>query len=332
MLFRNKELRTPFLLYLLFTFLSTICAFFHSWVCGLLVFLSSLVCGSFLIFIERSRYRKLQQISLDLDALLLRGVTLPIEDYEEGDLSVLAHQVQKLTRNLTAAQQSLQKDKNFLTDSLADISHQLRTPLTAMHLTLSLLSESDTDPEKRRKLLRDLRTLLNRTQWLVEALLKLTKLDAGTAQLRPESIGLKALLDRSISPFSISMELREQQLVLHCEDHDLICDPVWTSEAIGNVLKNAIEYSPPGSTISLSGKETALFTEIVVQDQGSGFSEKDLPKIFDRFYRGDREDTNSCGIGLSLSRSILSAQNGTIQAENTKTGGKFTIKLYKDPL
>ena len=103
----------------------------------------------------------------------------------------------------------------------------------------------------------------------------------------------------------------------------LLCDPVWSGEAIGNVLKNAMEHSPQGGTITLTGRDTPIFTEITVQDQGEGFPPEELPRIFERFYRGKSADPQSCGIGLSLSRSILAAQNGTIRAENTKTGGKI---------
>ncbi len=329
MLFRNKEVKVVSGLFGLFGVLAGILGFLHAWETGVAVLLCWALSFTLFLMFERKRYEKLRKISEDLDALLFHGRDLPIEDYEEGELSVLAHQVQKLTHMLTEARDAMQKDRNYLADSLADISHQLRTPLTAMHLTLSLLREPEQEAGKHRELLREFRSLLHRTQWLVEALLKLSKLDAGTIRLRKEEVSLQGLLQQSLEPFTIAMELQEQNLELQCEDCTILCDPVWTGEAIGNVLKNAIEHNPAGALIRLTGRDTPIFTEITVEDQGGGFLPEDLPRIFERFYRGKDEDSKNCGIGLSLSRSILSAQNGSITAENHGKGAKFTIKLYK---
>ena len=201
-----------------------------------------------------------------------------------------------------------------------------------MELTLSLLRKPESEPGKHRELLRDLRSLLSRTQWLVEALLKLSKLDAGTVRFSQENISLSKLLEQAAEPFAIAMELQEQRLIHRWEDCPVYCDPVWTGEAIGNILKNAIEHNPPGGVITVTGRDTPIFTEIVIEDQGGGFPPEELPRIFDRFYRGSGENSKNCGIGLSLSRSILAAQNGTIRAENTSEGGKFILKFYKTSL
>lgn len=332
MFFRNKELKIAMGLFLLLGCVLLPLSFFRDWITGLWVFLCWSLCLTLFIWVERRRHEGLQKIAEDLDALLLHGTELPISEYEEGDLAVLSHQVQKLTRRLTEAKDALQKDKTFLADSLADISHQLRTPLTAMDLTLSLLHQPETEPGKHKDLLRDLRNLLRRTQWLVEALLKLSKLDAGTVRFRKETVSLEGLLIDASAPFAIPMELREQELILNCEDHTIQCDPVWTGEAIGNILKNAIDHSPIGGMITLSGRETPLYTEITVEDQGGGFPPEELPRIFERFYRGKGADPQSCGIGLSLSRSIIAAQNGSIRGENTQEGAKFTLKFYKQLL
>lgn len=332
MVFRNKELQSALVLFLLTGGILIPLGFLHGLATGILLLLCWGLCVLLFVMVERNRYRRLQGLSKDLDTLLLHGTSLPMEAYEEGELSLLAHQVQKLTVKLTEARNALQKDKAFLADSLADISHQLRTPLTAMQLTLSLLREPESAPGKHRELLRDFRSLLDRTQWLVESLLKLSKLDAGTIQLHMEDVSLPGLLEQAAEPFTIAMELGEQQLSLYCEDCLLRCDPVWTAEAVGNVLKNAIEHNPPGGVVFLSGRDTPIFTEIVIEDQGGGFPPEELPRIFERFYRGNREDSKSCGIGLSLSRSILAAQNGSIQAENSGKGAKFTLKLYKQLL
>ena len=330
MILRNKELKEAFLLFLLLGGVLIPVGFLRDWITGLLILLCWGTCGILLLMVERKRYRRLRQLSEDLDELLLHGTSLSIEKYEEGELALLADQVQKLTLKLTEASTALQKDKTFLSDSLADISHQLRTPMTAMHLTLSLLRGADQGHH--RELIHDLRTLLQRMQWLVEALLKLSKLDAGTIELRMEEVPLRALLRQAAEPFAIMMDLQEQSLHLTCEDCTLHCDPVWTAEALGNVLKNAIEHNPPGGSVVLMGRDTPIFTEILIEDEGGGFLPEELPRIFDRFYRGKKQAPKNCGIGLSLARSILTAQDATIRAENHKKGARFSIKFYKQLL
>ncbi len=329
MFIRNKELKGALGVFLLIGILFLPIGFLGGCFWGLCLLLCWGLCLTCFIIVEHKRYQRLQKFSDDLEAIVLHGKTLPMEAYEEGELSLLAHQIQKLTYKLTEAQKALQKDKVFLADSLADISHQLRTPLTAMQLTLSLLRKPEADERSHKAQLRDFQTLLNRTQWLVEALLKLSKLDAGTISFHRENVSLREILSQATEPFAIPMELYEQQLTIKCDDCTVVCDPIWTGEAIGNILKNAMEHNPPGGTIVLSGRDTPIFTEITVEDQGGGFSPEELPRIFERFYCGNRENSKNCGIGLSLARSIIAAQNGTVQAENHGLGARFTIKFYK---
>lgn len=126
------------------------------------------------------------------------------------------------------------------------------------------------------------------------------------------------------------MELREQSFTVHAADESFTGDLNWTTEALGNILKNCMEHTPVGGTITVTAEETTLFTEIVVEDNGPGISKADLPFLFDRFFKGAGSSDDSVGIGLALSRSIIAAQNGTIKAENVPTGGaRFTIRFYK---
>jgi hypothetical protein len=149
----------------------------------------------------------LQKLSADLDRLLISGVPLPITEYNEGELSILANQVQKLTLRLTEAAEVVEADKKYLADSLADISHQLRTPLTAMNLTTTMLRTTELTDEKRMELTGELRGLLTRTDWLVETLLKISKLDAGTVKLAADNVSVKELISRSAAPIAIPMDM-----------------------------------------------------------------------------------------------------------------------------
>jgi signal transduction histidine kinase len=279
--------------------------------------------------VESYRYKRLQRLSEAVDALLHQGKGLSVREYEEGELSILANQVQKMTLRLTEAAEMIRRDKEYLADSLADISHQLRTPLTAMNLTVTMLRSPELNDARRMELTGELRGLLSRTDWLVETLLKISKLDAGTVKLGKEPVLVRDLIDRAASPIAIPMDIRSQQMVVRCEQERFTGDLVWSAEALGNILKNCMEHTPEGGTITVTADETALYTQITVDDTGSGFDEKDIPHLFERFYKGVNASEGSYGIGLALARTVIAAQNGTVQAMNGERGAKFVIKFYK---
>ncbi len=275
------------------------------------------------------RYRAISQLSMHIDCIL-HGQADALPDNEcEGELAVLRTEIGKMTLRLHEHEQALLADKAFLADSLADISHQLRTPLTSMQLLLTLLSGRDLPPQRRYELLGELRTLLTRIDWLVDALLKYSKLDAGSVQLRRDVLPLEKLLATAAEPLQIPLELRGIELKTTAEG-DFCGDLAWTSEAIGNILKNCMEHTPEGGTITVTASDNPLFTEIIVTDTGSGIAPEDLPHVFERFYQGDRTTKNGFGIGLALARRIVTEQNGTLKAENAPEGGaRFVMHFYK---
>lgn len=287
-----------------------------------------LICLGFCALLLYQRNRKLQKLSEDLDRLLHDGTPLPISEYREGELSILANQLQKVTLRLLESAEQSQRDKAQLADSLANISHQLRTPLTAMNLTAAMLSDPNLTPQRRRELTSELKTLLSRTDDLVETLLKLSKLDAGTVIMAQDSVAVRDVIRRAVQPLEVPMELREQQLTVSCGEATFTGDLVWTAEAIGNLLKNCMEHTPAGGTVSITAEETALYTTITVEDTGSGFDPADIPHLFERFYKGSNAAEGSYGIGLALARTIITAQNGTIQAMNGSNGARFEVRFY----
>ena len=328
MIRNNKELRQGLILFAAVTVLLTATGWLHSPLTALLVFRGGTAGGLLYYLTERHRYRRLKTLSTQLEQLLQGRTPLAIADYEEGELSVLASQLQKVTLRLKENAEALTRDKSFLADSLADISHQLRTPLTTMNLTLGLL-KNNPSPAEREGLLRELSGLLDRTEWLVETLLKLSKLDAGTVPFTSETVTAGVLFEKSAEPLLIPMELKEQTLDTKGEETSLSLDPVWTAEALGNILKNCMEHTPCGGTIRLSAQENPLYTALVVEDSGPGFAKEDLPHLFERFYKGKNASQNSYGIGLALAQKIVTAQGGTITAANGKEGACFTIRFYK---
>lgn len=284
---------------------------------------------SFFIFTKK-RYNRLNALSETIDKILHGNDTINIKSFGEGELSILESDVQKMLVRLRDQKDKLEKDRTFLADSIADISHQLRTPLTSINLILSLIEASDTTKERREELLRELSKLITKTEYLVSVLLKISKIDAGTVQFEKKETELNALIRKSAEPLLIPMDIKNQKLSINADDISLNCDFAWCIEAFGNILKNCTEHTPENGEITVTATNTPIFTEIIITDTGSGFNEEDIPHIFERFYKGRNSSKESFGIGLNLAKMIITAHNGTIKAENSQSGGaEFIIRFYK---
>lgn len=284
---------------------------------------------SFFIFTKK-RYNRLNALSETIDKILHGNDTINIKSFGEGELSILESDVQKMLVRLRDQKDKLEKDRTFLADSIADISHQLRTPLTSINLILSLIEASDTTKERREELLRELSKLITKTEYLVSVLLKISKIDAGTVQFEKKETELNALIRKSAEPLLIPMDIKNQKLSINADDISLNCDSAWCIEAFGNILKNCTEHTPENGEITVTATNTPIFTEIIITDTGSGFNEEDIPHIFERFYKGRNSSKESFGIGLNLAKMIITAHNGTVKAENSQSGGaEFTIRFYK---
>lgn len=331
-LFHNPEIVKVLLFQGFLLTFASIAGFYHDIFTGTLVLIPGIILIVTFLLFTSARYRRLESLSCKLDEMLHGDNSIPLEDYTEGELSILQNELSKLMLKLKEQEHTLKRDKKYLADAMADISHQLRSPLTSMQLILSLLRTPDLSSEKRNSLLRELTGLLTKIDWLVESLLKMSSMDAETIHFSPVSVSAKELISNASSSLLIPMELREQTLLVHTENVHvpLFVDPSWTAEALSNILKNCMEHTPGGGTIEIFCKDNTLFTEIIIEDNGSGFSTEDLPHLFERFYRGKNATDNSIGIGLALSRMIVTRENGTLKAENRKSGGaRFIFKFYK---
>lgn len=299
---------------------------------GSVIFISAL-CLAFIVihtFITWKRYRRISSLASDIDSILHGNDHIMRSSYDEGELAVLECEIYKMIVCLREQRQRLMNDKIYLADSIADISHQIRTPLTSINIIVQLLSKPGLDDDRRCRLCFELRQLLSRIDWLINSLLKISKLDAGTITFNREKISLTELIERSCAPLLVSLELREQTLDIKASGN-VLGDIAWNCEAIGNIVKNCTEHTPAGGTISITAEENPLFSEICICDNGSGIAEDDLPHIFERFYKGSNSDESSFGIGLNLARMIITNQNGTVKAENRQSGGaKFIIRFYKE--
>ena len=328
-LLKNKEVRKALLWQLLFSAAAcAVCFFFDIravlTAAGLSLLLMLIYCVS-----TYRRYQSIAALADDIDQILHGDHAIDFDSYSEGELSILHSEIYKMTVRLREQQQKLINDKKYLADSLADISHQIRTPLTSINLLVERLSATGLSDECRHQLTNELYELLSRIDWLITSLLKISKLDAGTVSFNKETVSLETLIKKSCSPLLIPIELRGQELIIRAEGN-FYGDPAWTSEAVGNIVKNCMEHTPDGGRIEINAAENALYSEIVIKDNGTGVSAEDLPHIFERFYKGKDSDGKSFGIGLALSRMIIAGQKGTVKAENRKNAGAmFTLRFYK---
>ena len=328
-LLKNKEVRKALLWQLLLSADACAVCFFFDIRAGLTAAGLSLLLMLIYCVSTYRRYQSLAALAGDIDQILHGDHAIDFDNYSEGELSILHSEIYKMTVRLREQQQKLISDKEYLADSLADISHQIRTPLTSINLLVERLSASGLTDECRHQLTNELYGLLDRIDWLITTLLKISKLDAGTVQFNKETVSMETLINKSCAPLLIPIELRGQELIIRAEG-DFYGDPAWTSEAVGNIVKNCMEHTPDGGKIEIEAAENALYSEIIIKDNGTGISPEDLPRIFERFYKGKDSDDKSFGIGLALSRMIIAGQKGTVKAENRKNAGAmFTLRFYK---
>lgn len=297
---------------------------------ALIAAVGEILIGLVFLAVTYYRYKRISDITYEIDKILRGCGGINFKSFKEGELSILSDRVEKLVAILNQQKETLQKDKIYLSDSIADISHQLKTPLTAINLILTRMRKSDLSREERMSLVRELSKLTERTQWLISVLLKISKIDTGTLVMNKEEIEVKDLVKKAYEPVAVAMDLKDQRFIVECGQCKINADFQWTCEAVANVIKNCMEHTPEGGYVKVTAKETNIYTEIAVEDSGKGIDNEDLPHIFERFYRGKNSDPNSVGIGLALARMIISGQEGTIKAQNKREGGaKFIIRFYR---
>lgn len=328
---RNREVQLLLSVLGLITVAGTLAAAFLSQAAMLLVLsVSVLFIGCSLIF-TAWRYREIAKLSGYLHRISSGEYSLDVRDNHEGELSILKSNIFKVTTRLSEQGALLQQDKIQLTNAISDISHQLKTPLTSMMMMADLLSDAKLPAAKREEFTNNIRIQLERIEWLVSSLLKLSKIDAGTVQFKQEKVSVGKLVQKALEPVLIPMDIKEQTVSIEGEETvSFVGDLNWTAEAVLNILKNCVEHTPEGGKIHFSFSENALFTEIVIADNGIGIAKEDLPHLFKRFYKGKNASEESVGIGLAMAHSIIANQNGTIEVKSKPgEGTQFIIKFYK---
>lgn len=291
----------------------------------LLVSSTFIVVLLFLLLIYYMYNRKLKKevrvINQYLQDILNDNYELNIADYNEDDLSVLKNDIYKVTIKLKNLSNYEQREQQFLMNTLEDISHQLKTPLTALMITNDILVNNDLSKEERKEFLMREAKELEKMEWLITTLLKLSKLDSGAVKFKKEKVRVEELIDEALESLLVSLELKKVKVIKKHLDFNLICDRAWMREALTNILKNAYEHVLENGNIIINGEDNPVYKAIIITDDGVGIKKEEIKNIFKRFYSAS-SSKNSMGIGLNMARIIVQKHNGKIEV--TSEPGKYT--------
>lgn len=270
-------------------------------------------------------FREIRQVSDIMIGIVEQTGKIPEEEYKQGEIGYLYTNLYKLVSTLKESQLKEQEEKIFLRDIISDISHQLKTPLASLKVFVELLYDGRvTELGKQRQMLEESRNQISRMEWMALSMLKLARIEAGAIQFEQNEWDLNTIFAQVEEGVTYLTKERNQTIHIECpQNATLICDGDWLVEGIINLVKNASDYSETGTTISLMVETNPMYTRIYVEDEGMGIPEEELPHIFKRFYRVNKEvNPNSVGIGLSLTKSIVEGMGGKISVRSEL--GKYT--------
>ncbi|MDO4169947.1 MAG: HAMP domain-containing sensor histidine kinase [Lachnospiraceae bacterium] len=253
-----------------------------------------------------------------------------IECDEEGELYRLFHEVNALAAILNAHAENERKSKQFLKNTISDISHQLKTPLAALNIYNGLLQEETEELPEIQEFAALSEKELDRIEILVQNLLKITKLDAGSIVFEKTSENVADMVGEVELHFAYRAKQEEKELVLSGDEHiSLFCDCDWMIEALENIVKNAFDHTEKGNVIQIEWKQSASVVQIMIKDNGSGIHPEDMHHIFKRFYRSRfSKDKQGIGLGLPLTKMIVESHNGTIEVDSELgTGTTFILNF-----
>lgn len=285
--------------------------------------------GLFLIY-DRKKDKELAQITKYIEEINRKNYSLKIDEISEDELSILKNEIYKTTIMLKENADNSLKDKINLKKSLEDISHQLKTPLTSILVILdNLIDDEDMPKEVKQDFIRDIKREVSSINFLVQSILKLSKFDSNTIKFIKENILLKDIVNESVKNVSMLCDLKNVDIEVNGESKAKVnCDFMWEVEAVTNIIKNCVEHSNNESKIIVNYEQNNVYSSITIQDFAGGIDKKDLPHIFERFYKGKNASQDSVGIGLALAKTIIENDNGNINVETDNIGTKFIIKYF----
>lgn len=331
-LFRNEEIKKQIIIYVIFNIIVFLGALFINIICSIYIILVCLVIEFISLFFTKKRYNDISELTYKIDKILHNNDYTNFDVNKEGELAVLNSEIYKMTVRLREQTERLENEKNYLKDYLADISHQIRTPMTSINIMISRLSKQDLTFEDRFKIIKEISKLLTRIEWLITALLKVAQLESDTVKLKKEKTNVEEVVNKALESLKIQAEIKNIKLKLKIEKNtNYKGDYYWSVEAISNIIKNCIEHSENEGIIEIISEINPIYTEIIITDEGKGICKEDLPHLFERFYRGNNSGSEGIGIGLYLTKMIVSKQNGVITAKNRENkGAEFNIKFFNE--
>lgn len=305
----------------------------------LVLLLSCALCGMTIAFGLTVRRLREQERSMEEAAHRIAEYILDqrkggIECNEEGAMYHLFHEVNSLVTIADAHADSERQAKEFLRDTISDISHQLKTPIAALNIYNGILQQEAADTATVQEFTALSEQELDRIESLVQSLLKMARLDAGAITLEQSPENLSELLEHIRGQYSFRAEQEGKEIDLEGDEQAiLLCDRTWLTEAIGNLVKNALDHTEQGDRILVRWQQSPCLTQITVEDTGSGIHPEDLYHIFKRFYRSRfSKDTQGIGLGLPLAKSIIEAHRGSVEVHSELGHGttfiiNFPIKM-----
>lgn len=285
-----------------------------------------------LLSYNKKREEKISDINSYIGKVNSGNYELKIEENGEDELTKLRNELYKTTVLLRETAENSEKEKTNLSNSLTDISHQLKTPLTSIRIMIdNIQNNTDMDEKTRNEFIEDISKQIDWISSLVISLLKLAKFDAGSIVMRDEEINVKKLIQNIISNLAILIDIKDIKIEENISEQiTLFADYNWQLEALTNIIKNCIEHSFDGGKIKIEAESNSVFTKIIITDEGEGIGKNDLNRIFERFYKSAKSSENSIGIGLALAKTIIEKERGYIKVESeVGKGTKFEIKYLK---
>lgn len=299
----------------------------------ILLFIYLIICLVYLTIIinnDKKKDKEINEVIKIIEEINNKNYKFKMKDINEEDLSLLKNEIYKTTIMLNEISEISKKDKKELEESLEDISHQLKTPLTSILIMIdTLLDDEDMDQNTREDFLRNMKREVMNINFLVKSILKLSRLDTNTVKFISKKESVKEIINEAILNVSLLSDLKNVKIETNLSDSFITCDYKWQIEALTNILKNSVEHSYENNKVLIESSENNAYVKITIKDFGTGIAKEDINHIFERFYKGKDSDYDSIGIGLALSKSIIEKQNGKISVESSDDGTTFTIKYFK---
>ena len=299
----------------------------------ILLFIYLIICLVYLTIIinnDKRKEKEINEVIKIIEEINNKNYSFKMKDINDEDLSILKNEIYKTTIMLNEISEISKKDKKELEESLEDISHQLKTPLTSILIIIdTLLDDENMNQNTREDFLRNMKREVMNINFLVKSILKLSRLDTNTVKFISKKESVKEIINEAILNVSLLSDLKNVKIETNLSDSFITCDYKWQIEALTNILKNSIEHSYENNKVLIESSENNAYVKITIKDFGSGIAKEDINHIFERFYKGKDSDYDSIGIGLALSKSIIEKQNGKISVESSENGTIFTIKYFK---